>query len=319
MRADRLLAILLLLERGGRMTAGDLARRLEVSERTIFRDLEALGAAGVPVYAEPGRGGGVRLMEGYQTDLSGLSLSEAELVPLLGLSDLFASIGVSSSLKQTETKVLMALGEDQRKRAEQSRRRVHVDLSRWWETADTVPHLPVVVESVFSGRKLRVTYRRGEDASEVKRTLEPYGLVIQGGTWYLVGGAGKGEARIYRVSRIQSAQLLDEHHEVPASFDLAVFWASRKEDFHITRSGYRVVVRANERGVRALTRGRKRETLADAPEFEDGWTTLELSLETRGAAFERILGLGTDVIVLEPEELRASLASAIEEMQTNYR
>jgi predicted DNA-binding transcriptional regulator YafY len=318
MRADRLLAILLLLERGGRLTAGDLARRLEVSERTIFRDLEALGAAGVPVYAEPGRGGGVRLLEGYQTDLSGLSLNEAELVPLLGLSDVFAGIGVGSSLRQTETKLLMALGEDQRKRAEQSRRRLYVDLSRWWETAETVPHLPIVVEAVFAGRKLRVTYRRGDNASEVKRTLEPYGLVIQGGTWYLVAGAGKGEARIYRVSRIQSAKLLDERHEIPDTFELAVFWASRKEDFHMTRAGYRVVVRANERGVRALTRGRMRDTLADAHDFESGWTTLELSIETRGAAFERILGLGSDVIVLEPEELRLALAQTIVEMQDNY-
>src|SRR5688572_19579883 len=119
MRADRLLAILLLLQRGRRMTAGELARRLEVSERTIYRDVEALGAAGVPVYAEAGRNGGVRLLDGYRTNLTGLTLSEAELLPLLGLGDVLAAIGVSPGLERTEAKVLMALSDDQRTRAEQ--------------------------------------------------------------------------------------------------------------------------------------------------------------------------------------------------------
>ena len=215
MRADRLLAIMLLLQRGGRMTASDLAERLEVSVRTIYRDLEALGAAGVPVYAEPGRNGGIRILESYTTDLSGLSLAEAELVPLLGLSDAFAGIALGSSLRRTETKLLMALPDDQRVRAEQARRRIHVDLSRWWDHAEPLPHLPTLVQAVFGGRRLRMRYKRGEDASVVDRTLDPLGLVVQGGTWYLVGRAGAGESgRIYRVSRIEDAETSAEPAEV---------------------------------------------------------------------------------------------------------
>ena len=235
------------------MTASDLAERLEVSVRTIYRDLEALGAAGVPVYAEPGRNGGIRILESYTTDLSGLSLAEAELVPLLGLSDAFAGIALGSSLRRTETKLLMALPDDQRVRAEQARRRIHVDLSRWWDHAEPVPHLPTLVQAVFSGRRLRLRYKRGQDASVVDRTVDPLGLVVQGGTWYLVGRAGIGETgRIYRVSRIEDAEILAETAEADDEFDLVAFWLERKEDFHMTRSGYQVSVRAKPWALRAL-------------------------------------------------------------------
>jgi predicted DNA-binding transcriptional regulator YafY len=313
MRADRLLAIMLLLQRGGRMTAGDLAERLEVSVRTIYRDLEALGAAGVPVYAEPGRNGGIRILESYSTDLSGLSIAEAELVPLLGLSDAFAGIALGSSLRRTETKLLMALPDDQRVRAEQARRRIHVDLSRWWDHAEPVPYLPVLVEAVFRGRRVSLRYRRGQDASVVERTLDPLGLVVQGGTWYLVGRTRTSEPRIYRVSRIQHAQVTDHEAEVPDDFDLVAFWTDRKEDFHMTRPGYRVRVRATPRALRAL----RQEYGADPP-TGDAWLDADLSFGTRGMAFERLLGMGPFVEVLEPEDLRAALARSIDEMRSLY-
>jgi predicted DNA-binding transcriptional regulator YafY len=314
MRADRLLAIMLLLQRGGRMTAGDLAKRLEVSVRTIYRDLEALGAAGVPVYAEPGRNGGIRLLESYTTDLSGLSLAEAELVPLLGLSDAFAGIALGSSLRRTETKLLMALPDDQRVRAEQARRRIHVDLSRWWDHAEAVPYLPALVEAVFGGRRLRLRYKRGEDASVVQRTLDPLGLVVQGGTWYLVARAPSSEQpRIYRVSRIMHAESLAEVVEVPDDFDLVAFWIDRKEDFHMTRSGYRVKIRARPWALRAL----RNEYAGAVPDGQD-WTEAELSFGTRGMAFERLLGLGAGVEVLEPDDLRNALADAVRDLYARY-
>lgn len=313
MRADRLLAILLLLQRGEQMTAGELARRLEVSERTIYRDLEALGAAGVPVYAEPGRGGGIRMLEGYRTDLSGLSLGEAELVPLLGLSDVFAAVGIGS-LRQTEEKLLGVLPEGQRLRAEQSRRRMYVDLARWWDHAEPVPHLGAIVEAVFAGRRLRISYRRGEDAKQVRRTLDPFGLVVQGGTWYLVARARKKDVRIYRISRVLDAQVLDEHHEVPDDFDLATFWASRKEEFHMTREGYAVVVRARGRALRTLAR----EHGFGIDDEEAGWTTVELSFGTRSMARERLLGLGAGVEVVAPDDLRQDMARTVAALADLY-
>jgi predicted DNA-binding transcriptional regulator YafY len=309
---------MLLLQRGtkGRkgMTAADLAERLEVSVRTIYRDLEALGAAGVPVYAEPGRGGGIRILESYTTDLSGLSIAEAELVPLLGLSDAFAGIALGSSLRRTETKLLMALPDDQRVRAEQARRRIHVDLSRWWDHAEPLPFLPTLVQAVFSGKRVRLRYKRGEDASVVSRTVDPLGLVVQGGTWYLVGRAKSGETgRIYRVSRIEDAQALDEAADVDDDFDLVAFWLERKEDFHMTRSGYAVNVRAKPWALRSL-----RHEYTGAVPTGDDWTQAELSFGTRGIAFERLLGLGAGVEVLEPDDLRAQIADAIGRMSALY-
>lgn len=314
MRADRLLAIMLLLQRGGRVTASDLAKRLEVSVRTIYRDLEALGAAGVPVYAEPGRNGGIRILESYTTDLSGLSLAEAELVPLLGLSDAFAGIALGSSLRRTETKLLMALPDDQRIRAEQARRRIHVDLSRWWDHAEPMPHLPALVEAVFRGKRLRLRYKRGEDASVVTRTVDPLGLVVQGGTWYLVGRTKQGETgRIYRVSRIEEAEALDDVADIDDEFDLVAFWLERKEDFHMTRSGYAVRVRARPWALRAL----RHEFTGTVPEGDD-WTEADLSFGTRWMAFERLLGLADSVEVIEPDELRTRIADAIGRMSAIY-
>jgi predicted DNA-binding transcriptional regulator YafY len=317
-RADRLLAILLILQPGGRVTAGDLARRLEVSERTIYRDIEALGAAGVPVFAEPGRSGGVRLLGGYRTDLSGLSVGEAELLPLLGLSDVFAGLDVGPSLRRTEAKVLMALPEDQRRRAEQSRRRIYVDLSRWWEHGEAVPHLPTVVESVFAGRRLRITYKRGGDQAVVRRTLDPFGAVVQGGTWYLVARARKREVRTYRVSRILAAELLAAPVDIPDDFDLPAFWATRKEEFHLTRTGYRVVLRARPNAVRALQRRHHGETLVVRDDDSSEWTTIEFTFETRWTALESILGLGANVLVLEPDDLRQALTETIRRVHRLY-
>jgi predicted DNA-binding transcriptional regulator YafY len=315
MRADRLMGILLLLQRGKRMTARALAERLEVSERTIYRDIEALGAAGVPVYAEPGRNGGVRLLDGYRTNLTGLSLSEAELLPLMGLGDVLAAIGVSPDIERTESKVMMALSEDQRSRAEHSRRRIHVDLSRWWEHAEDVPHLATVADAVLSSRKLRIRYKRGEDASEVKRTLAPYGLVVQGGTWYVVASVRSSEVRIYRVSRILVAERLDEPVEVPEDFELATWWSGRKEEFHMTRSGYRVRVRARPRALRSLHEG----WLTEPPPDDVEWTETDVSFGTRSMAFSQLLGLGTDVEVLEPLDLRDAISSVVEELHRRYR
>src|SRR5918996_576722 len=193
MRADRLLAVLMLMQRRKRTTARELAERLEVSVRTIYRDIEALAASGVPIYSEPGRNGGVRLIEGYRTDLSGLSLGEAELVPLIGLGDALAGLGYDTTVGQTEAKVMSALPEAQRERAEHFRRKIHVDLTAWWHGTENVPHLETLTEAAFAGRKLRMRYRRGGDGKVVSRTIDPLGLVLKNGVWYLIGASGKTE------------------------------------------------------------------------------------------------------------------------------
>src|SRR5688572_4352085 len=217
------------------------------------------------------------------------------------MGDVLAAIGVSPGLERTEAKVMMALSDDQRTRAEHSQRRIHVDLSRWWEHAEETPYLPTAAEAVLSGHKLRVGYRRGQDGEVVRRTLWPYGLVVQGGTWYVVASVRGGGPRIYRVSRLVSAQRLDDHVDVPDDFDLAAFWAHRKEDFHMTRPGYRVKVRARARALRSLKGG----WLTEPPPEGDAWIDTDVSFGTRSMAFGELLGLGADVEILEPDDLRA--------------
>ena len=314
MRADRLLAILLLLQRGVRTTAGELARRLEVSERTIYRDLEALSMAGVPVYSTPGRGGGVHLVEGYRTDLSGLSFGEAELVPLLGLADAFASLPLGASLRRAEAKLLSVLPDAQRERAEQLHSKIHVDLSAWWHGAEVGRHLPLLVEAVFSGKRIRIRYRRGSDDEIVRRTLDPLGLVLKAGVWYLVGSTRSKHPRTYRASRVRDATILDEPVQVPETFDLAAYWAHDTERFEATSTAYDIVVRARSHAARALTDDRER-----LPSDETTWTTLNLTFGSQDHALRRMLALGPDVIVDEPTELRDAIAEAAMKTAAHYR
>jgi predicted DNA-binding transcriptional regulator YafY len=238
---------------------------------------------------------------------------------MLGLSDVFASVGVGSSLQRTEAKVLAALPEDQRRRAEQSRRRIYVDLSRWWDHAETVPHLPTLVEALLAGRRIRIRYKRGEDQAVVRRTLDPYGLVVQGGTWYLVARPGRREVRTYRVSRVMGAEALDEHSVIPDDFDLPSFWATRKDEFHMSRTGYDVVARVRPWALRALTNQPPHGGGPQIVEAEsDGWTTVTLSFEYRGRAFERMLSLGAGAVVERPAELRAGIERAIGDLADVY-
>jgi len=312
LRADRLLAVLMLLQRRRRTTARDLAERLEVSVRTIYRDVEALAAAGVPIYAEPGRNGGVRLMEGYRTDLSGLSLGEAELVPLLGLGDALAGLGFETSVAQTEAKVLSALPDAQRERAEQFRRRIHVDLSAWWHGTEQVPHLETLTEAAFAGRRVRVRYRRGGDGKVVSRTLDALGLVLKSGVWYLVAATGQHEPRTYRAARVLEAEVTDQHAGVRPEFDLASFWNARSSEFQQTGAEYKVVVRARPDAARTLRNDYEADTTFDE------WTTIDLTFGHFEHALRRLLSFGPAVEVVEPTELRQAVADSLREAATLY-
>jgi predicted DNA-binding transcriptional regulator YafY len=302
----------MLLQQQRKTTAGELARRLEVSERTIYRDIEALQAAGVPIYSEPGRNGGVRLRERYRTDLSGLSLGEAEVVPLLGLGDALAGMGLGS-LAQTEAKVLAALPEAQRERAEHMRRKVHVDLSAWWHGTEVVPHMGTLVEAAFTGRRLRVRYRRGNDDKVVARTLDPLGLVLKAGVWYLVAAAGAQDPRTYRAARVVEAEVLDEAAESRPDFDLASFWTHRREDFQTSGSSYEVTVRARPEAALAL----RNDYEIEPPDAE--WTTLGLTFGAKEHALRRLLSFGPDVEVLEPAGLREAITQAVDRTAFLYR
>jgi predicted DNA-binding transcriptional regulator YafY len=308
MRADRLLSLLMLLQTRGRLTAKKLAQELEVSERTIYRDINALSAAGVPVYGEPGLEGGYALLDSYRTNLTGLTEGEVRALFMLSIPEALTKLGVGQELKVALLKLSAALPDARRRDEERVRRRFHLDSTPWFQGEEPVPHLQTVHQAVWQDRKLYLTYRL-PFAIEVKHLVEPYGLVAKAGVWYLV--YARDGMRIHRVSDLADARMSDESFERPADFDLAAFWKEWCAEREKSRTFFPVTVRVAPDFVSELPRyfgTRVRATIAQAgPPDDEGWITLELPFESLGAARERILGLGRAVEVLEPQALRMSV------------
>ncbi|HWS73181.1 MAG TPA: WYL domain-containing protein, partial [Thermoanaerobaculia bacterium] len=209
-KADRLLSTLLLLQLHGRMTARQLAKRLEVSERTIHRDMESLGTAGVPVVAERGAGGGWELMQGYRTTLTSMSESEVKALFVGAPARLLADLKLDKASDAATLKLEALLPAIFRNDAEVARQRIHIDVSGWSRSHEAVPHLPLLQDAVWRERKVRIEYDRGGDDCATSRLLAPLGLVAKGSVWYLVAMPDDGEPRSYRVSRVRAATILDE-------------------------------------------------------------------------------------------------------------
>src|SRR5574340_1555919 len=226
MRASRLVALLLLLQTRGRMTADALATVLEVSVRTIYRDLEALSLAGVPVYAERGPGGGWSLLEDYRTNLTRLTEAEVNTLFVSGTTGPLKDLWPAKASEDAMLKLLAALPSVYRNNAELARQRIHLDATGWFRHDEPVPHLPLLQEAIWNDRRLHLTYRRGGDNTVNQRTVNPYGLVAKASIWYLVCTTleSGGEMRVYRVARIQDAESTGEHFERPANFNLPAFW-----------------------------------------------------------------------------------------------
>ncbi|GAB2944633.1 YafY family protein [Nonomuraea fastidiosa] len=314
MRASRLLSLLLLLQTRGRMTAPEIAAELEVSVRTVYRDIEALSAAGVPVYADRGPAGGYRLLDGYRTRLNGLTAEEASSLFLAGLPGPAAELGLAEVAANAELKLLAALPPEPRSQAARMRERFLLDVPSWYRSADDVPHLTEVAEAVWDQRPLHMTYRRwGREV--VDRVIHPYGLVLKGGSWYLVAAPPGGSPRTYRVARILTLETLPGRFTRPEDFELATFWAKYAKEFRERMYTAEAVIRlAPGRGdLLAYTMGADvvAAALAAAGEPDpEGWVTLTLPIESLTHARWLLLRMGTDVEVLEPPELRAMMAEA---------
>lgn len=318
MRASRLLSLLLLLQSRGRMTARELADELEVSVRTVYRDVEALGASGVPVYADRGPAGGYRLVDGYRTRLTGLTAQEADSLFLAGMPGPAAELGLGAVVAAAQLKVLAALPPELRSRAGRVRERFHLDTPGWFRGAEEVPHLAVVADAVWRQRRVLVRYRRWSD-SEVTRTVEPLGLVLKAGLWYLVARADD-DLRTYRVSRVLEATVLDEGFERPAGFDLAEFWAGWSERFERRMYPMRVTVRLTPAGLRSarvllsLVASRALEDVEPTGE----WTTVEVPVESLHHALVDLVRLGPEAEVVAPPELRDRMKSTLAAMLAVY-
>ncbi|WP_370667393.1 helix-turn-helix transcriptional regulator [Streptomyces sp. IBSBF 2507] len=315
MRAARLIKMVLLLQSRPTMTAAELARELEVSERTVTRDAQALSEAGVPVYAERGRAGGYRLVGGYRTRLTGLARGEAEALFLSGVPGALREMGLEDAASAARLKVSAALLPSLRDASRTAAQRFHLDAPNWFREPETPELLPAMADAVWDDRRVAARYRRGTD--EVVRELEPYGLVLKAGVWYVcarvAGAAGDGHFRVYRIDRFTAVEAGEERFTRDDDFDLPAFWAERAEQFARSILRAEVVVRLSERGVRALPyavdalAAREALAAAGAPDAE-GRLTVTLPVESEDVAHTQLRALGPEVEVLAPATLRVRFA-----------
>ncbi|KFG00403.1 transcriptional regulator [Streptomyces scabiei] len=319
MRAARLIKMVLLLQSRPSMTAAELARELEVSERTVTRDAQALSEAGVPVYADRGRAGGYRLIGGYRTRLTGLARSEAEALFLSGVPGALREMGLEDAASAARLKVSAALLPSLRDASRTASQRFHLDAPSWFEEPKTPELLPAVADAVWDDRRIVARYRRGD--SEVERELEPYGLVLKAGIWYLCArvpgrSPGTGSFRTYRIDRFLTVEGDGdgERFTRDEEFDLPAYWDEQTERFARSILHAEVVVRLSAEGVRRLPRvvdpvsARDALASAGAPDGH-GLTTVMLRVESEEVAHTQLTALGVEAEVLAPESLRERFAA----------
>ena len=311
MRADRLLSMLMLLQVRGKMPAQALADELEVSVRTVYRDLDALSAAGVPVYAERGPGGGCALLDSYRTTLTGLTGEEVRALFMLTIPAALAQLGVGQELKAALLKLSAALPAERRRDEAWVRQRIHLDWTGW-QAVEPVPHLQAIQRAVWADRRLWLVYRRqaGPAVRRFERLVDPYGLVAKAGVWHLVCVAG-GRLRVYRVSELLEVRPAGERFERPADFDLAAFWAGWAVEAEAWRGLFQATVRVSPALAAELPRlfgDRVRDRLAAAAPDAEGRLTVVLPFDTFESARAWLLGQGGAAEALAPPELRLSVA-----------
>ncbi|AJY76088.1 helix-turn-helix transcriptional regulator [Paenibacillus beijingensis] len=351
MRGDRLLSIMLLLQAGRKLTAKQLAARLEVSERTILRDMDALGSAGVPVVSDRGAKGGWSLMEGYRTNLTGLTTSELEALHLFQAKDAAADLGLSKELKSVWIKLQAALPAASLPHAEFVRERLHVDGAGWHQVKEDTPFLALVQEAVWKERRLRFRYSayREPDLPEVEeknrgevRTVNPYGLIVKGHLWYLAA-EHDGQMRSYRISRMKEAEMTAETFSRPSSFSLGDWWEQSVRSFKERLPRFAATVLLTDAGLAKLRRlryveltelkrrHRENEAVSSlehirpgigsrqlAPGQEPGYEA-RLLFDSEEAASDIILTLHGEAEVAAPAQLRERIALLAEQVAQRHR
>lgn len=302
MRADRLLAMMLLLQTRGKMTANALADELEVSRRTILRDIEALSMAGVPIYAEGGHGGGVALDEAYRTNLTGLHEAEALALFISSNAARLQDIGLDKAAEASILKLLAALPVQHQSSVEYMRQRFLVDPDWWWQDSEPLPFWDDLQRAVYEDRYIEAMYENHRNEI-TKRLLEPYSLVAKSSLWYLV--ACRDDAfRTYRVSRFHEITLLDRHFQRHDDFDLPAHWREQKAVFSDGFSEYECRLRIPPPAINFLRRIIPGRYQIVQSESADKWLVVEVQLETKDLAMMLVFGLGPQVEILSPSELR---------------
>jgi predicted DNA-binding transcriptional regulator YafY len=309
-RASRLVSILLLLQARGRLTAGELAEELEVSERTMYRDLFELGAAGVPVYGERGKGGGYRLLDGYRTNLTGLTPEEAGALLLSGAPGPAAELGLGSLLAATRLKLLAAVPPALRETATRAEGRFYLDPGGWEHDRPRDDlHLKTVARAVWNDHRLEIGYRR-PDGQAARRTLDPLGLVHKTGVWYVVA-IHDGASRVYRVDRILTAQETETVSYRPNDFNLATFWENWEAEYAASLPVFSACVRLGPlaRRHRDDLGAFSPRAVAEDPPDSHGWVVQTLLFDDRRVAIAALLALAPEVEVITPTDLRDDLVA----------
>jgi predicted DNA-binding transcriptional regulator YafY len=317
MKADRLLSVLLLLQTREQVSAVELAERLEVSVRTIYRDVEALSSAGVPVWAERGRTGGIRLLPGYRTDVTGLTSDEARALFVLAAEGAHDALGLGEAIGSALRKVMAALPAPHRPAAERTSERVLVDPARWMRADGAAEvELGELQRAVFADRRLRLTYRHSGQQADSRYTVDPYGLVSKAGVWYLVADLD-GEPRLFRADRVRAATVVEEGVRRRPGVGLSDVWAGLREQVERLPHQVRVTVRVRRSRLEMLLRICASNVAGPPVDLDEEWARVELGFRAARAA-RALLSFGADVEVVSPPPVRAELAAAALEIVGMY-
>lgn len=322
MRASRLLSILMLLQTRGRMSAPVLADELEVSQRTILRDIDHLSAAGVPIWSDRGRDGGFQLREGWSTNLTGLTEDEAQALFLAGLPTAAAELGLGSASASARLKMLASLPETLRDNAEQVNLRLHFDPIDWFRSAVPTDHLQAIAHCVWNQRIATMQYESWN--GEKTRTIRPLGLILKAGIWYTVALADESrEPRIYRLSNILQLAITETKFRRPKKFDLAEFWKQSTQRFETEIYRDEATLLVTPRGMKrlqelsaAVGEAAKRSAVTDSANA--GWTKVVVPIESIEFTAGQFLSIGADVQVLEPQTLRTSIRELLDRISFFY-
>ncbi|MBU5671669.1 helix-turn-helix transcriptional regulator [Paenibacillus brevis] len=325
MRADRLLSIMLLLQNGGKVTTRALAAKLEVSERTITRDMDALSAAGIPIYAERGPLGGWRLTESYRTTLTGLGKEELLALLVNSQSKLLHDLGILKTHQEAAYQKIVASSPASLKQyIDTLQERIHIDGAPWHTQEEHFPYLSLLQEAIWTQHKLEMRYRK-TDGSVNERIVQPIGLVAKGNVWYLVAmdgqekAAGDDTMRSFRISRMLDAQRLEEGFERPENFSLAQYWERSTAEFKASLPAFPACICITKQRLTRLSRNRYVKVIrtSSLQEHKEGWVTAEIQFDTLESARELLLGCGREARVISPQELAEAMqaeAKAIVEL-----
>ncbi len=321
MRASRLLSLLMLLQSRGRVSAQALAEALEVSVRTIHRDVDELSAAGVPIWADRGRLGGFQLQPGWRTKVDGLTAPEAQAMFLGGLPGPAAELGLGEAMASAQLKLLAALPEGWRADARRVSARFHLDPLDWYRGPSATDHLPAIAQAVWSERRIAIRYESWKDV--VERRVDPLGLVLKAGVWYLAARAGA-SVRTYRLSSILALETTDETFERPRDFDLAAWWLAATHRFEKELARGTAVLRVSPDGMKSLARdfgGAVARAAQESAGRADarGWRRVTIPIESIEHAAGQLLRLGAQAKVVEPAALRRELLGRVAAIAALYR